>query len=51
MIVGTKWQHEGSSTMTQMITALRRSPSILGDSLGLAALAVILVAALSIPSV
>ncbi len=35
--------------MTDLFLALRRSPSILSDSLGVAALVVMLVAALSLP--
>lgn len=35
--------------MTQMMTALRRSPSLMGDTIGLAALIVMLIAALSLP--
>lgn len=35
--------------MTQMMTALRRSPSLLSDTLGVAALIVMLMGALSLP--
>lgn len=35
--------------MTDLIQTLRRSPSILADSVGVAALVVMLIAALSLP--